>query len=163
MRRAVFFVLVFVTFLFFDVPLYATYLGATGGWTNLVIDSSYLQGGAGTDLQGSYTSGVGATTISITGTSGEWQVQVRKVEEGSNLWPNGVSLSVRRTGEGSGGGTITGGDSYISVTRRDVVFFEGTGDKTAIPVQYKISGMSVSVPPDTYSTTLTFTVVDVTW
>lgn len=163
MRRAVFFVLVFVTFLFFDVPLYATDIGATGGWTGLTIGSSDLKGGAGTDLQNSYESDSKATMINVTSTSGKWEVQVRKVEEGSNLWPNGVSLSVRRTGEGSGGGTITGGDSYISVTRTDVVFFEGTGDRTAIPVQYKISGMSVSVPPGTYSTTLTFTVVDVTW
>lgn len=160
MRRAVF-VIAFTAFsLAFGVPLYATGIGATGGWTGLTIGSSDLTGGAGTDLQNSYESTSNATMINITGTVGSddaWQVQVRK----SDTWPSEVSLQLKRTGDGSGGGTVSGGNSYIVVGTSDADFFNGTGDRTAIPVQYKISGMSISVPPDNYSTSVTFTVVDI--
>jgi len=76
-------------------------------------------------------------------------------------WQSEVILSVQRKGDGSGAGSISNGTSYTTVGTSDVYFFEGTGDKTDIPVQYEISGMSISMPPGTYSTTLTFTVVDI--
>ncbi len=161
MRRTVFAAAFTAFFLSFAVSLHATDIGATGGWTDLVIGSSDLQGGAGTDLQDSYTSGEEATTLNVTGTSGSngaWKVQVRM---DNTSWQSEVILSVQRTGDGSGAGSISNGTSYTAVGTSDVYFFEGTGDKTAIPIQYKISGMSVSVPPGTYSTTLTFTVVDI--
>jgi len=160
-RRAVFAAAFAAFFLSNTVSLHATDIGGTGGWTDLVISSSDLQGGAGTDLQGSYTSGEGATTLNVTGTSGSddaWKVQVRM---DNTSWQSEVILSVQRKGDGSGAGSISNGTSYTTVGTSDVYFFEGTGDKTDIPVQYEISGMSISMPPGTYSTTLTFTVVDI--
>lgn len=98
--------------------------------------------------------------INITGTNGSadaWQVRVRK-NGVSRL--QGVTLYVKRTEDGSGSGTVRGGTSYTAVETSDVDFFDGCGDRTGITVQYKVSGISVNVPPGTYSTVITFTVVD---
>ena len=59
-------------------PLYAIDIGATGGWTGLVIGSSCLVGSAGSDLTSAYESWESATTINVTNTSGNndaWRVK----------------------------------------------------------------------------------------
>lgn len=132
---------------------------AAGGWT-FVIDSSYLVGGAGSDLMKSFESKLDATVINITSTGGSgdaWQVQVRKSGV-SKL--HGVTLYVKRTGDGSGSGTVSGGSSYVAVETSDTDFFEGSGDRMGITVQYKVSDISINVPPGNYSATIIFTVVD---
>ena len=73
---------------------------------------------------------------------------------------HGATLYVKRTGDGSGSGAVHGGSSYVVVETSDTDFFEGSGDRTDITVQYKVSGISINVPPGTYSTVITFTVVD---
>ncbi len=141
-------------------PLYAIDIYATGGWTNLVINSSHLSGGTGSNLADSYESTVDATKLSITGTSGAsdiWEVQIRK---STSSWASGATLYVKRTGTGSGIGGISGGTLYMAVGESDVLFFSGNGDRANIPIRYKISGLSISVPQGTYSTPITFTVVD---
>jgi len=141
-------------------PLYAIDIYATGGWTDLVINSFHLRGGAGSVLADSFESNANATMISITGTSGAsdiWEVQIRK---SASSWVSDATLSVERTGDGDGGGSISEGTSYIAVGESDVPFFRGSGDRTYVPVRYKISGLSIKVPPGTYSDLITFTVVD---
>jgi hypothetical protein len=143
-------------------PLYAIEIDiyATGGWTNLVINSSHLRGGAGSNLADSFESTVDATIISIAGTEcpcGAWDVLIRK---SASSWASGATLYVKRTGNGSGAGSIRGGTLYIAVGESDVLFFSGNGDKTNISIQYKISGLSISAPQGTYSAPITFTVVD---
>ena len=131
---------------------------ATGGW-KLTINSSCLAGGAGSGLIESFESSLDASMINITGTSGSadaWRVRVRKSEA---LRLHGVALYVKRTGDGTGSGTISGGTSYTAVETSDVDFFDGCGDRTGITIQYKVSGISINVPPGIYSTTITFTVV----
>jgi len=108
----------------------------------------------------SFESKLDATVINITGTGGSgdaWQVRVRKSSV-SQL--HGVVLYAKRTGNGSGSGAVSGGSSYVAVETSDTDFFEGSGDRTDITVQYKISGISISVPPGNYSATIIFTVVD---
>ncbi len=138
---------------------YAIDVYVTGGW-NLTVDSSCLVGGAGSNLIDSFESNLDASMINITGTGGSgdvWRVRVRKSSV-SQL--HGVVLYAKRTGDGSGSGTVSGGTSYVAVETSDTDFFDGSGDRTAISVQYKVSGISINVPPGTYSTVITFTVVD---
>lgn len=142
-----------------EIPVYAVDIYTTGSW-NFTIDSSCLAGGAGSGLIDSFESSLDASMINITGTNGSadaWQVRVRK-NGVSRL--QGVTLYVKRTEDGSGSGTVRGGTSYTAVETSDVDFFDGCGDRTGITVQYKVSGISVNVPPGTYSTVITFTVVD---
>ncbi len=133
---------------------------ATGDWTSLVIGAANLIGGAGTDLQSTYESAADQTSITVsncTSPDDAWRVDVRRTD---GTWDTGVTLSVRRTGDGTGTGSISGGSTYQAVGTIDVTFFTGSGDRTALPISYQLSGVSVQVPPNLYSTTVTFTVVD---
>lgn len=140
-------------------PLYAIDIDAAGSWEP-VIGSSDLAGGAGSDLKGDCQSERGATALHITGTAGSddaWRVRIRL---GSPL-PGGARLYARRTGDGDGSGAIANGTSYAEVTTSDIDFFNGSGDRMAVPVQYKLSGISISIPPGAYSPGIIFTVVDI--
>lgn len=159
-KAALLFAFVTVAFLILSgLSACAVDVYAVGGW-NFTVDSSCLVGGAGSNLIDSFESKLDATVINITGTGGSgdaWQVQVRKSGV-SQL--HGATLYVKRTGDGSGSGAVHGGSSYVAVETSDTDFFEGSGDRTDITVQYKVSGISINVPPGTYSTVITFTVVD---
>ena len=76
-------------------------------------------------------------------------------------WHNDLIVYVKRTSDGQGGGSISGGLDYVFVlTIGQALFFSGKGDRSNIAVQYKVTGMSVDVSPATYNTTVVFTVVD---
>ncbi|MDZ7935812.1 MAG: hypothetical protein U5M51_12795 [Emticicia sp.] len=95
-------------------------------------------------------------------------IQIRRTDNGTNWDTALLELSARRTGTGvSGGGTgstVTGGDVYQKITTNNVLFFGGSNAngsfRNDIPIQYQISGISVLVPVGTYSTTITYTLID---
>jgi hypothetical protein len=131
----------------------------TGSWA-LTIDASNLTGGAGTDLIDTYESASNQVTVTISGTTGDsdnWRVDVKRTD---STWHNDFTLSVKRTGDGAGGGSISGGTAYQAVGTSDSAFFSGAGDRSDVPVQLELSGVSVQVAPNTYSTSVTYTVVD---
>ena len=136
----------------------ATDLDGVGTWAPSV-DASDLTGGAGTNLATSCESAADQITLDITNAPSEngWRIDVRRTDI---HWHNNLTLSVRRTGDGTGLGTILGGASYLPVSPSSSAFFSGLLDRLAVPLQIKLSGLSVAIPSDTYSTTLTFTVVD---
>ena len=49
-------------------------------------------------------------------------------------------------------------DRYQTVTTTDLSFFTGVGSRRDVGIQYRVSGVSVQLSPNTYSTTLVFTV-----
>jgi len=57
-------------------------------------------------------------------------------------------------------GTISGGSSYIEVTGVAQTFFTGSGNRYDADVQLKLTGISLSIPAGTYSTTVYLTLVD---
>jgi hypothetical protein len=129
----------------------------TGSWF-LTIDASDLQAGAGSDLIDTYESASNQVTIDISSVGGNnWRVDVKKVDTN---WHSSFHLYVKRTsnGTGSGGGSISGGTSYQEVTDTDQSFFSGNRNRYGINVQLKLSGVSVQIPPDTYITTVYYTV-----
>lgn len=132
---------------------------ATGNWSE-TIDALDLQAGAGSDLISTYQSTSNAVSIDISGTAGvddNWRVDVKKVD---SVWHNSFHLYVKRTSDGTGSGSISGGDTYQEVTDTDLSFFSGNGDRNNINVQLKLTGVSIQAPPDTYTTTIYYTVVD---
>ena len=134
-------------------------ISAVGSWPD-TIDVSDLQAGAGSNLIDTYESGAGATVLTISTTTGNtdnWRVDVRRTD---TTWYGNLHLFVKRTSDGAGGGSISGGLSYIEIKTTDSQFFSGAGDRSGINLEYKLTGMSVSVPPNAYSTTVTYTVVD---
>ena len=127
----------------------------SGDWSE-TIDVSDLQSGAGSDLIDTYESASDQVDIDINiGGSGQWQVDVRKTDTN---WHSNFQLSVVRTADGQGTGNISGGTSYQEVTDTDQIFFEGSKNRTNIGAQLKLSGVSVQIPPDTYTTTIYYTV-----
>jgi hypothetical protein len=153
---------------FFLLPLWlilteaeAIDLSATGGWNGTVNEADLISG-AGSNLVDTYESTTEATNITIsncTDDSDNWRVDVRRVDEGG--WHGDFALYVKRTSEGTGNGSISGELSYIAITSTDIPFFSGAGDRSNVNIQYQLSGMSVSVSPDHYNTTVIFTVVDI--
>lgn len=130
----------------------------TGDWSE-TIDASDLQAGAGSDLIDTYESASDAVSINISGTTGagdNWRVDVKKVDTN---WHGNFILYVKRTSDGTGG-TVSGGTSYQQVTDTYQSFFSGSDDVSGINVQLKLSGVSIQIPPDIYTTTVYYTVVD---
>lgn len=131
----------------------------SGTWSP-TIGASDLTAGAGSDLTGSYQSNSDQLLLGISNTLGNgdnWRVDVRRSDTN---WHANFVLSVKRTGDGTGGGSITGGGTYQSVGASDAPFFSGAGDRSDIPIQLQISGVSIQISPATYSTSIIFTVVD---
>ena len=135
---------------------WAISITATGSWSE-TIDASDLQAGAGSDLISTYESAADTVSIDITATSGNWGLDVKKIDTN---WHSNLHLHVKRTSDGTGSGTISGGDSYQEVTDIDQSFFSGNSDRSNVNVQLKLTGVSIQVPPDTYTTTIYYTVFD---
>ncbi len=130
----------------------------TGGWSE-TIDENDLQAGAGSDLIDTYESDSDAVSISIseaTGAEDTWRVDVKKVDTN---WHGNFILYVKRTSDGTGG-SVSGGTSYQQMTDTYQSFFSGSDDVSGINVQLKLSGVSIQIPLDIYTTTVYYTVVD---
>ena len=137
-------------------------IAATGGWSETV-DQLDLVSGAGSQQFDTYESATNATVIDITNTIDKkdaWRVDVRRVDGGG--WHGDYTLYLKRTSDGNGQGSIiSGGLSYIEITTTDSEFFSGEGALWNVDTQYQLTGMSISVLPASYSTTIIFTVIDI--
>ena len=134
-------------------------VSVVGSWAETV-DSLDLQAGAGSDLIDTYVSSSTAVTIDISGTTGSgdsWRLDVSKTD---TTWDADLLLDVQRTTSGTGPGSIANGSSYQNVTGTAQSFFSGSGDRSDVKIQLRLRGMSVQVSPNTYSTTVFYTVVD---
>jgi len=128
----------------------------TGTWSE-TIDNTDLVGGAGTDLISTYESAANACDIDITGAAKKnWRVDINKVD---TLWHTNLHLYVRRTADGTGGGTISGGTTYQEITDVSQTFFSGYDNLRNITIQHQLTGVSVQVGPNTYSTEIYYTIV----
>ncbi|MHB0911938.1 MAG: hypothetical protein ACYC2Y_00650 [Armatimonadota bacterium] len=135
-------------------------ISEAGSWTRTV-DANDLTAGAGSNLTAIYASNADQGVIGIANTTGNgdnWRVDVRRADTN---WNGDLVIAVKRTADGTGGGTISGGTAYQSVGTTDATLFSGSGDRSNILIQLQISGASVSVPPSTYSTSIIYTVVDI--
>ncbi len=131
-------------------------LNATGSLTR-EIGAADLVSGAGTDLNSTYESSTSVVTLDLSNTLGSsWKVQVMYSE---TTWDPALSVSVRRTTDGTGSGTITGGDSYQAITGTYTDLFTGSDDRTGIQLQVKLSGMSVSLGVETFVSDISFKIV----
>lgn len=134
-------------------------LAATGAWSTAITQAD-LVAGAGSNLQGSHDSGAGAIVLEVSLASGStdaWRIDVRRTE---SVWDDSVHVWVRRTGSGSGDGSISDGLSWIELGATDTAFFSGQGDRSGVAVQVRISGISLSVSPDSYLCTVQYTLID---
>jgi hypothetical protein len=136
-------------------------ISAIGAWSETV-DEADLAGAPGSNLITTYESATDQVSLDISETTAApppdtWRVDVKKTD---TTWHSDLHLYLKRTSDGTGPGTIMSGGSYQEVTDTYTSFFAGANDRTGINVQLKITGVSVNVPADAYSTTIYYTVVD---
>lgn len=128
----------------------ATDISVLGSWT-LVISAADLIGGITT-----YESNPDQILITISNAPTKhngWNINVAK----SDIhWHSSLLLWIRRTGDGVGDGMIRFGDTYQQLGA-DTFFIDGNADRSDIPVQLKLTGVSSAIPPDTYTTTIIYT------
>ncbi|MFH1313921.1 MAG: hypothetical protein ABIJ00_11950 [Candidatus Eisenbacteria bacterium] len=138
---------------------WAISISATGSWTEAV-DESDLAGPPGSDLNSTFESASDQISIDITETQGdadEWLVSIKRVDTN---WHANLQLYAMRTSDGSGTGSISGGTAYKEVTTGNQSFFSGSGDRAGVGIQQKITGVSIQLDSDTYSTTVYYTLID---
>lgn len=120
-------------------------INLVGNWSTQ-IGASNLVAGIGSQYVSPIESDSAQATVTINNTAdGAWRVWVR--QDGS--LPAGVTLGVRRTGNGSGGGGISGGTSYLTLTGSEQELFNGSMDRTGVTLQLGLFGVSVSHPAGT--------------
>ena len=153
---------IFALFLLIGYQVYGApplSLRISNGTPAFSVDVADLSGTAGTD-----TVAIENTTtileLDVTKTNGNWQMEVALSDV--TAWNTNFNLSVKRNGNGTGGITIAGGTSYLTLTETDQTFFTGTGDTTNIPIQYMIGpGLaSQGAVVTTYTVEITFTLTD---
>ena len=148
---------VLAVLLLFTAETLAIQIVVTGSWTR-TIDAADLQGLAGSDLNPVYESATKQIGIEIRQTSANWSVDIKKIDTN---WHGNFHLFVRRTSNGNGSGSISGGTTYQEVTDVDQAFFSGFRVRTFIDIQLRLEGVSVQVPQDSYTTTLYYTVTEI--
>jgi hypothetical protein len=129
-------------------------LTSSGDWTTR-IGVADLVAGAGSDFKSQFESVSGVTTLTISNAPGAWSL---RVHIGGGGGSSDVTVWVKRTSNGSGSGSITGGSEYMAVTGSDVELFSGSGNRSSISLQYKLTGLSRKVSPTAYLSSITFTV-----
>ena len=130
-------------------------ISVDGGWWEQ-IDSADLAAGAGTDLRSSLESPAGVSRLDITNTSGQpWSVRVSC--DAAEL-PAGLVLAVRRTTDGSGGGSVSGGTGYLTLGATERVLFTGTADRTSVGLQYRLEGLGVTQSPAVLVPSVTYSI-----
>lgn len=128
-----------------------------GSWS-LTIGAGNLTGGAGSNLTPTYTTAAGAISMDVQNQAHKgWTISVLRID---TSWNANFVLSIIRTGNGSGTGTVSGGATYLTITTTSQTFVTGTNDLTGITLQEQLSGVSASIPAATYTTTIQFTATD---
>ena len=162
MRIRLFVILIFLV----KVGL-AQSISVSGSW-NPVINTNVLTE-AGTDYPSSYVLESASNQSNISLTLGgsffntlfnTWRVDVQKSDI---FWDSRLIVEIRRTSNGAGSlfSSISGGTVYQPVKQNAQTFFQGDGTFNNIGIQYKISGMSILIPVNTYSTSIFFTLIDI--
>jgi hypothetical protein len=126
---------------------------------DLTFDVTDLTGAAGSDFASDIESADGHQQIRIQNASGNWEITVSRAD---TVWHSGIQIYVKRTSDGTGGTTISGGTTYQEITTTDRLFFSGSGNPRDINLRFQTNGAFASqgVPVNTYSTTVTYTITD---
>lgn len=149
------YIILVVFTLFLSIQLYGQTISVSGSPSFAA--SLFNVTEAGDNFTTSVTSTTNATTINVGSASTRyWHINVDRVDVN---WNSNLHVWVKRTGTGSAtSGTISGGTTFQEVTLTEALFFNGYRNRTNIPIQYQISGISMTVPAANYSTTIYFTI-----
>ncbi|MFT5885818.1 MAG: hypothetical protein ACI9IP_002280 [Arcticibacterium sp.] len=141
----------------FSFSSIAQSITVTGSWYASVPATTVTEAGNDYDSGFFLESTTNQTEVKINTSSGSgtktWVVSVSKLDVN---WDSRFVLAAKRTGDGTGSG-LTLGTSYITLTNNNQIFFRGENNVNKIPIQYKLSGISVLIPSGDYSTNVVYT------
>jgi len=131
-----------------------------GNWTKELKSSDITS--AGDDYNQFYLSGTKQTKISITPVPNSkynkkympFKVFVSREDM---EWHSDLVIEAKLTSTKHGNSS---GTNFQVITNNSTLFFNTVGSKNDLPVQYKISGLSVTIPAETYSTEIIYTVLN---
>ncbi len=89
-----------------------------------------------------------------------WKVSISRQDIN---WPSAFTLQVRRNSSGlacagcSGLNLAKSPSSYLTIVPLETDFIFGTGEVTGIELQFKLSGLSLTVEANSYSTNVVYT------
>lgn len=88
-----------------------------------------------------------------------WQIHVSKNDVD---WNDSLKLYLRRSGSGKSdyNNKPQNGTNYQIVDSSSSYLFEGNGWINSIPIQIKLTGLSVTLPAKSYTTDIIFTLID---
>lgn len=154
--------LIFITFLVISNTMFSQ------GFINITVDgSSWMKtfapsdiSEAGNDYQTSFESNSNQTLLTINPNNRNRLVHVYVTRSNDN-WHNDLIIKVKRTSSGTNmtNAIINGGLFYHTISDLNTEFFTSEGYPTDVPLQYEITGISVVLPVQSYSTTITYTVM----
>ncbi len=122
--------------------------------------------GAGNDYSEYYLSKKNQTKITVSSHPSNHQDDLYAnfkvfVHREDDEWHPNLILQIRRTGSGeNNNNNIFSGTEFQTITNSSSFFFNTIGKHEKIPIQYKILGISVLLPAQTYSTEVVFTVLN---
>jgi len=140
-------------------PGHALSFTVSGGWS-LTVGTSDLAGPAGSGLEPQYQSAANAVLVDISGAlldTEPWTVTIHRVDVS---WDGSLSLSMARTSEGLGAGSISGGLTLQPLTLTAQTLFQGTGNRSSIQLQLELDGVSVSIGSRILAAQVVFTLLD---
>ncbi len=88
-----------------------------------------------------------------------WQIHVSKNDI---EWNEALEIYIRRTGDGKSdyNNKPQNGFYYQKLDSNSTLLFSGQGWINSIPLQLKITGLSVTLPAKSYATEIIFTLID---
>ena len=144
----------------FSFSLYAQKISVRGNW-NMTLNAANI-GKAGLDYKSSYVSKKQQATISISPIPNSWYnkqfmpLKVYVEKEDYNWHPN-IVLEIKVVSRKHGNSS---GTRFQEITNHPNFFFQTVGEKKNIPIQYRVSGLSVTLPVDSYTTEIIYTVLN---
>lgn len=150
----------FLSLFLFSNLVFSQKLKVKGNWNKVLSTSDIFQ--AGYDYNPFYESNDNQTTISISpipNSKYNRQFMSFKVfinKEDLN-WDSRLKLFAKVASNTHGNST---GTIYQEITNFSSIFFETVGVQQNIPIKYKISGLSVTLPAESYSVEIIYTVIN---
>jgi hypothetical protein len=151
--------LIFIAILAVSNSLYSQRvdIAVIGNWMK-AIDASDISD-AGNDYASAYTSNIDQTKITIIPKNYN-KTNIVYIHKEDIAWNAALTLKIRRTSGGTYVYTnINDGLIFQTITNNDAYFFNCQGPYVDVNLQYQITGISVLLPVQSYSTTVMFTVL----
>ena len=155
---------IFIAILFIVNLSFSQKIKVKGEWEKK-LDVSDING-AGNDYNEFYVSREDESEITVSSNPKSKQDDLYAnfkvfVHKEDDEWHNNLILQIRRTSNGrNNNNNIFSGTEFQTITNNSSFFFYTIGKQDKVPIQYKILGLSVLLPAETYSTEIIFTVLN---